>query len=421
MNLRGKLFGNAGIYLGANIANAAIPFLLLPILTRVLTPAEYGTVAMFVVMVSIFNSFTGLSVHGAISIRYFQLSKEALAEYVTSCIGILIVSTCAVLAIVVLFERWLVPLSGLPLDWLIIAVLVSGLQFLVSIRLALWQVAGKAWHYGGFQISRSLLDALLSLLLILGFSWAWQGRVIGSSVATLLMGIVALIWLYKEQMLRRTVTWRIHSKDALHFGLPLIPTTIGRMLVVVADRIIISNVLDDDAVGLYMIALQLGVAISMLTEAFNTAYAPWLYKNLSNDKIHSTIVKGTYIYFIVILLIAAGYGLVVPSILDIVLGEAFSSSGGLVIYIAIGYAFSGCYLMVVNYIFVANKTKYLIFVVFLAGILNIPITYYLTMKMQLEGAGIAFIITHMLIFFLGWFFSHRSYDMPWMIVTNKKT
>ena len=78
MNLRSKLFGNAAIYLGANILNAGIPFLLLPILTRVLTPADYGTVAMFGIVLSVLGAFTGLSVHGAIGVRYFSWIKGRL-------------------------------------------------------------------------------------------------------------------------------------------------------------------------------------------------------------------------------------------------------------------------------------------------------------------------------------------------------
>ena len=92
MNLRHKLFGNAAIYLGANILNAGIPFLLLPILTRVLTPADYGTVAMFGIVLSVLGAFTGLSVHGAIGVRYFQLGKKELSEYVGTCVGILAVT-----------------------------------------------------------------------------------------------------------------------------------------------------------------------------------------------------------------------------------------------------------------------------------------------------------------------------------------
>ena len=91
-----KLVSNTAIYFGANILNAAIPFFLLPILTRVLSPADYGTIAMFGICLSIISAFTGLSVHGAIGVRYFQLNKEELAEYVVTCMGILVVSTTTI-------------------------------------------------------------------------------------------------------------------------------------------------------------------------------------------------------------------------------------------------------------------------------------------------------------------------------------
>ena len=41
------LVGNAAIYTLANVTNSAIPFLLLPVLTRVLSPEEYGLVTIF--------------------------------------------------------------------------------------------------------------------------------------------------------------------------------------------------------------------------------------------------------------------------------------------------------------------------------------------------------------------------------------
>jgi O-antigen/teichoic acid export membrane protein len=71
-----KRFGKAGIFLGANIVSAGIPFLLLPFLTKALTPSDYGIVAMFGVMVNVFGTLTGLSVHGAIGVRYFELPNS---------------------------------------------------------------------------------------------------------------------------------------------------------------------------------------------------------------------------------------------------------------------------------------------------------------------------------------------------------
>ncbi|MCV5446120.1 oligosaccharide flippase family protein, partial [Escherichia coli] len=42
---------NSSIYLAANILNAAIPFILIPILTRYLTIEEYGQIAMFQMLI----------------------------------------------------------------------------------------------------------------------------------------------------------------------------------------------------------------------------------------------------------------------------------------------------------------------------------------------------------------------------------
>jgi len=46
-----KIFKSFTIYTGANFANQAIPFLLLPILTRFLAPYDYGILATFMAMI----------------------------------------------------------------------------------------------------------------------------------------------------------------------------------------------------------------------------------------------------------------------------------------------------------------------------------------------------------------------------------
>ncbi|MGJ3660750.1 oligosaccharide flippase family protein, partial [Shigella boydii] len=46
-----SVYKNSSIYLISNIFNALIPFILLPILTRNLTPYEYGQIAMFQTLV----------------------------------------------------------------------------------------------------------------------------------------------------------------------------------------------------------------------------------------------------------------------------------------------------------------------------------------------------------------------------------
>jgi O-antigen/teichoic acid export membrane protein len=46
---------------------------MLPILTRYLTPEDYGIISVFTVLVSILAVFTGLSIHGAINVNFFKI------------------------------------------------------------------------------------------------------------------------------------------------------------------------------------------------------------------------------------------------------------------------------------------------------------------------------------------------------------
>ena len=71
-----RLVNSTATYTLANVINSAIPFLLLPVLTRVLAPAEYGVVTMFATVVSVLTAFTGLSIHGAVSVRHFDADTD---------------------------------------------------------------------------------------------------------------------------------------------------------------------------------------------------------------------------------------------------------------------------------------------------------------------------------------------------------
>ena len=61
--IKSSLVKNTGIYIITSIINSAIPFLLLPILTRHMTPEDYGMVSMFLLLVSFATPFVGLNVN----------------------------------------------------------------------------------------------------------------------------------------------------------------------------------------------------------------------------------------------------------------------------------------------------------------------------------------------------------------------
>jgi len=418
--LGSSLFKSSFIYTFSSLLNSAIPFLLLPILTRYLTPEDYGIVAMFTVVFSVIGSFTGLSVHGAIQREYFNKENINFKVYVGNALLILIGSSLLTLIISLIGEKIYIKYIPFNSFWMSLIIIMSFFQFLTLSNLAIYQAQMQAFQYGFIQISQTLINVLLSIILVIAFHLNWKGRVLGQLIAVLVVGFYSFYFLIKNW-----VEWKIdidYIKRALRFSIPLIPHTLGGMLIATADRFLITNMLGVDKTGIYMVGLQLGMVIGLLADSFNRAYAPWLFEKLNqnNEKTKYKIVKFTYLYFFVILLLACFVSLLFYLAIDFIVGDKFIESKKIVFWIALGNAFNGMYYMVTNYIFYVYKTQYLMIITFVVGIINVILTYLFIKLFSEIGAAQAYMLSFLLLFVFTWIVSAKVYPMPWRFFFNKE-
>lgn len=421
LKINKSLLGKGGVFLTANILNAIIPFLLLPILTRVLTPADYGIVAMFAIFLAFTNTLVGLSVHGAINVQYFKLESTRFAQYLTGCLALLISSEVIVFLFILLFGSYLESFVGIPYEWMLVGVIASFFQFLITIRLAVWVVMGNAFHYGIFQISNTSLNTIASLILILMVGLTWTGRLLGQVLAIILFGAIGLYLLWKGGLIKKTAYLKIDMIDALKFGLPLIPHTLGAFVIYNVDRAILSNALGVASVGVYMVAIQLGQVMGLVVESYNKVYSPWLMKELTKEDINKkSVVLYSYLSMLFIIFLGLVWGGVARFLFPIIAGDKFQAASNLIFYTAIGFSLTGLYYIVTNYIFYTKQTKLLALVTFSCALINIPISYFLIHQYGLKGAGIGFVLIQLIFFLTTWILANRVYPMPWLYFLKGK-
>jgi len=412
---RSGILGSAAIYTVANIINASIPFLLLPILTRVLTPADYGTVAMFGVVVTVLGVFTGLSVHGIVGIRYFEKEQIDFPRFIASCLSILFVSSFVVFVVVAITHHWLEEFTKLPMVWLLVAVLVSGAQFAIQIRLVVWQSARQPWRYAALQIGQSALNAGMSLWLVLGLGMAWEGRLIGNAAAVVLFGILAFWGLWNAGWIKFPAS-KEYTREALKFGVPLMPHTVGGILIAVADRFIISNVLGVEQTGIYVVSLQLGMALGLVADAFVKAYGPWLYEKLQTNSPQAAlnVVGATYLVVAAFLLLFGLSWLVLWLIFDMVTSPEYSEAKKLLGWFLLGNAFKGMYYAVAGFFFFTSKTHTLSYITVTLGTIQMFSTWYFVGQVGIGGAAGVFAISNILLFFVAWRIGAGFIHLPWL-------
>ena len=412
---QGFLAGTA-TYLVANLINAAIPFALLPVLTRYMDPAEYGQVAMYQVLLTAMGGLLGLSVHGAAGVKYYDddITHVEMSNFIGACFQILFATTVVLLLVAYVAKVELADWLGLQPEWILWAVFVSAASFVQQIRLAQWQVRGQALYFGAFQILSSVINAGLSLLLVVVLLQGAHGRIDAQNWTFLVLSLAALYFLAKDKLL--SWSWRPeYIKEALRFGVPLIPHVLGLFLLGTVDRMVINKELGLAQAGIYMVAVQLTLAMPIVFSAINNAYVPWLYERLKRNDMaeKQQIVSITYTYFVVVLLLAGLAFIIGPWAVKVFAGPQYLEASAAIGWLALGQAFGGMYLMVTNYIFFSKRTGLLSLVTIGSGLLNLALLMVLVRAIGIQGAAIAFAGAMAIRFFLVWRVAQLRHPMPW--------
>ena len=420
--LNNKLFKSTGLYTMSTIINAAIPFLLMPLLTRYLTPEDYGIVSMVNLLVSFISPFVGLNVHGAIARMYYERDRVDLSEYIFNCLLILIFSTSITTVFVFVFSSPISKVSSVPVRMLWFVILFSFCQFVSRIVLTLWQVEENPIRYGIFQISQTTVNVILSIIYVVVLKYTWTGRIYAQAITLVLYLVISIIIICKNNWLRIAIN-KNYIRNALKFGLPLVPHALGGILMTMTDRLFITNMVGIKETGLYTVGYQIGMIISILSSSFNQAYVPWLYGKLKlgNVRVKTKIVKFTYIYFVGILVSAIFLSIFTPLLLRYFVGKEFQDSGLYVTWVALGYAFNGMYLMVSSYIFYAERTTYLAVITAVSAIMNIVMNYIFIRSNGAVGAAQATCLLYLINFILTWVLAAKVYDMPWNLLRKSNS
>lgn len=420
--LKSSLLKSSGIYTITSIVSASIPFLLIPFLTRVFSPEDYGIVSMAAIIINIVSPLIGLSANGAIHRKYFDIDKTTdFPRYVGNVFILLFFSFMFFLFIFLVFGKYISAYTLIPCNWLLVVLFIAVCQFVTTVLLTIWQVKVKPIKYGILQILQSLINIGFTLLFIYSFRYRWESRLIGQLIAVSMTAIISVIWITKHKYAKIQYN-KEDLKDILNFSLPLVPHTLGALLIGFTDRILITNLIGVTETGVYTVAFQIGSVLGLVNTAFNTAYLPWLYGklNLSDFQFKLKIVKFTYLYFLVLILIVVFSLYLLPSILLFLVGESFQSANQFIIWIILGYTFNGMYLMVCAFIFYAKKTKLLSIVTISTALINIPLCYFFLIYFGTVGASMSMAVTYFILFIATWYLSNKVYKMPWLAPFRSK-
>jgi len=414
-----QVLKNSSIYLVTSLFNKAIPFLLLPILTRYLSAAEYGIISIFQIIISLYTALIGMAIHTNISKNFFKYSKAQIASVIGNSIFILIISTLAVFIITCFASVFYVSVFSVPSNWMIIVPIISFMFMINILNLTVLRMEGKALLFGTFEILNTFINMGVSVLLLVVFHYGWISRAIGISIAYFVFFIVSIIYMHKRDYLKFNINKK-DLKSILSISIPLVPHGIGGIVMALSDRLFIEKMVGLEAVGIYTVGYMFGMIILLFTDAFIKAWTPWFFKKLAmpslNDK--NQIVKYTYLYLGLLLILALMVSFIGNLLLPYFVDSKFFGAGVYIFWIALGYVFFGIYQIFFPYLVHIKRTSFLAISTVIAALINLILNYVLIKYFGAIGAAYSTIISFAISAFLVFWYQKKHFWMPWAL-SNK--
>jgi O-antigen/teichoic acid export membrane protein len=168
-----------------------ISFFTAPIFTRLLTPADYGYVAVYSAWVSLSSLFVGLQTYGSIANAKIKYCDDEMDAYLSSIMAISVISFIIFLFIGIFANKFLAKLLGLRSDLIVLLIIQSFTSFSIAFYIKKLTQYKQAKQSTLLSLFVSVLSTVLSItFLLLLHNNRHIVRIYANAIPTILVGFV---------------------------------------------------------------------------------------------------------------------------------------------------------------------------------------------------------------------------------------
>lgn len=401
------------IYGLASILSRGLAVLLLPIYTRVLSPADYGVYDLLVTLVALANLVVALEVSQGLA-RYWMDTDDVdqrirFASTALTFTGIMYLLVCG---LALIFAQ---PLSQLLVsDTAYVSAFRLGVAFIALNGLYYLVLNQFRWELRSLEFSTiSLAYAVLTLAGVLLFclvlGLGLQGVLLAQVSATLICLLVSL--------------WRLRGsfrpgfdiaalRTMLVFSLPLVPSGIAVFVSLYINRFALLQYASVEEVGIYGLATRIAGLVTLLIFGVQSALTPLVYQHAGQAETPGQISRLFSWFVAVASLGCLALGLLAKELITVFATQVFDGAVPLVAILAPAMMLSQMYVFAPG-IGIRKKTVQQLVVTFFTAAVGVLANWLLVPAFGMFGAAWATLLSSA-VFLAVWFcLSQRLYSIPY--------
>jgi O-antigen/teichoic acid export membrane protein len=373
----------------------ALSFIVIPIYTRRISPAEYGILELLnrgqdVLAITVMS---GMSL-AALAFYQFEAANPGRQRRVFSTALLGILGNGLVLLLLLLpFAK---EISGAlfrteQYAWAIYFVLpLIPLEMVFSLGLVSLQSRYKSVAYITLSIGRFVIGLSLNLIMVLWLEWGLKGILIATAIHTSVPAIATFLLIMRRSDWQ--VEWKLW-KELLRYGLPFVPGGLFLFVLNSGDRYLLNLFHGQGTVGLYAISYKLGsIATFLLMSPFLKVWGPVMINVANGENGPAKIARlmthvvTAYVYVGMLL------SLLAPAILRTLVSSQYQGAAIAVPIVTLAYLFWDMSIIADTVFYATKKTNVKPFILGLSALLCLSFYLILIPPYGILGAAWATVI-----------------------------
>ncbi|MGL4866437.1 MAG: oligosaccharide flippase family protein [Cetobacterium sp.] len=395
-----KLFlENFLFYGGLSMLTKALPFITLPIITRLLPDASaYGIVDMFNLINSFGIAIAVLGMYDAIFREFFE-DKENI-EYqkkVTSTgLGIVLCSSIIMILLVLIFNKYITTLLFEDLKYqrlVMLSAVAIGMGGVSSIIAAPTRLRNnrKVYLYTGIMLP--ILGFMITYYLIeLGYTYE---AIVYSNLVISLVSLLIFYILNKRDFNLKIFNKKI-AKELFRIGLPLLPTFVIYWIYNSMDRIMINRMLGSTELGIYSVGAKVASVSQLIYTAFVGGFSYFKFTTMKEiDQVEFNSKLFEYLGIISFVLFIVSQPFIKP-VFNLFFKGEYIKGEEVFSYLFLSPLILMLFQVIGSQLLIVKKSGLLTVILGVGGVVNIGFNYIMIKIFGIKGAAFSTVFSYFL-------------------------
>jgi O-antigen/teichoic acid export membrane protein len=401
--------------IGGSLAQV-VGLITIPIITRLLNAAEYGSVDVVNAAMGYFSALIGLNIAAGLMRYFFEVPDSDTVEkqkLVSSLIWFTLIFGGLTSFIGVLFSPTLSNFLFSNTEYsLVISLALASLPLttLIGIFSNLIRMKGMPVAYLTLNILYAIINFLLIILLVALLDFGIRGVFIAQFISSLIITATGA-WMCRDYI-RFTFSKKwLYNMAA--YGMPMLPGSMFAWGMLTINRILLTQYVTADQIAYYSVAAKAAKIIELSVSAFLLAWQPFYLANINSPTFHEKLDKALRYYVYATLLLSAVVTVYAREFFSIFAPPEYKAGVILVSLLCLRTLMTG-----INYItgvgIVKEKKTFITSAAMGIGIIaTIGSSLILIPRYGILGAAIGDLIGQVVVVVVYEFFSQYLYKMTW--------